>query len=66
MLGNLRPGGAIRVISGTLGREGRGECCGYSEISMWQPPPVSVKDIGVGTREQVLNVPITYWCLWVQ
>jgi hypothetical protein len=23
-------------------------------------PPVSVKDRGVGTREQVLNVPITY------
>jgi hypothetical protein len=29
---NLRPGGAIRGISGTLGREGRGECCGYSEV----------------------------------
>jgi hypothetical protein len=27
---------------------------------MWQPPPVSVKDRGVGTREQVLNVPIAY------
>jgi hypothetical protein len=25
---NLRPGGAIGGISGTLGREGRGECCG--------------------------------------
>jgi hypothetical protein len=34
MLGNLIPGGAIRVISGTLGREGRGECCGYSKVSM--------------------------------
>jgi hypothetical protein len=29
---NLRPAGAIRGISGTLGREGRGECCGYSEV----------------------------------
>jgi hypothetical protein len=27
-------------------------------FSMWYPPPVSVKDRGVGTREQVLNVPI--------
>jgi hypothetical protein len=32
---NLRPGGAIRGISGTLRRKGRGECCGYSEVSMW-------------------------------
>jgi hypothetical protein len=30
-----RPGGVSRGISGTLGREGRGECCGYSEVSMW-------------------------------
>jgi hypothetical protein len=29
-----RPGGASRGISETLGREGRGECCGYSEVSM--------------------------------
>jgi hypothetical protein len=29
---NLRPGGAIRGISGTLRREGRGECYGYSEV----------------------------------
>jgi hypothetical protein len=34
MLGNLRLGGAIRGISGTLRREVRGECCGYSEVSM--------------------------------
>jgi hypothetical protein len=27
-------------------------------FSMWQPQPVSVKDRGVGTREQVLNVLI--------
>jgi uncharacterized membrane protein YqaE (UPF0057 family) len=25
-------------------------------------PPVSVKDRGVGTREQVLNVLILCWC----
>jgi hypothetical protein len=30
-----RLGGASRGISGALGREGRGECCGYSEIPMW-------------------------------
>jgi hypothetical protein len=29
---NLRPGRAIRGISGTLGREGWGECCGYFEV----------------------------------
>jgi hypothetical protein len=27
-------------------------------FSMWYPPPVSVKDRGVGTREQILNVSI--------
>jgi hypothetical protein len=32
VVNNLRPGGAIRGISGTLRREERGECCGYSEI----------------------------------
>jgi hypothetical protein len=32
MLDNLRPGGAIRGISETLGREGRGECCGYFKV----------------------------------
>jgi hypothetical protein len=31
-LDNLRPGGAIRGISGTLGRDGREECCGYSDV----------------------------------
>jgi hypothetical protein len=30
-----RPGGANRGISGTLRREERGECCGYSEVPMW-------------------------------
>jgi hypothetical protein len=47
----------------TLRRDGQGECCGYSEVYMWWPPPMSVKDRGVGTCEQVLNVPITCWCL---
>jgi hypothetical protein len=27
-------------------------------FSMWQPPPVLVKDREVSTYEQVLNVPI--------
>jgi hypothetical protein len=31
-LDNLRPSGAIWGISGTLRREGRGECCDYFEI----------------------------------
>jgi hypothetical protein len=30
------------------------------------PPPVLFMNRGVGTREQVLNVPITCWCLWAQ
>jgi hypothetical protein len=30
-----RPGGASRGISGTLEREGWGECYGYFKISMW-------------------------------
>jgi hypothetical protein len=30
-----RPSRATRGISGTLGREGRRKCCGYSEVSMW-------------------------------
>jgi hypothetical protein len=30
-----RPGGVSKGVSGTLGRKGRGECCGYSEVSMW-------------------------------
>jgi hypothetical protein len=41
-----------------------------SGISKVVAPPVSVKDRGVGTREQVLKVPITCWymclvsCRW--
>jgi hypothetical protein len=30
-----RPGRASKGISGTLRREGRGECCGYFELSKW-------------------------------
>jgi hypothetical protein len=32
VVNNLRPGGAIWGISGTLRREGRGECYGYSMV----------------------------------
>jgi hypothetical protein len=28
-------GWASRGISGTLEREGKGECCGYFEVSVW-------------------------------
>jgi hypothetical protein len=31
-LDNLRLSGAIRGINGTLGREGRRKCCGYSDV----------------------------------
>jgi hypothetical protein len=30
-----RPGRASRGISGTLRREGQGECCGNSEVPVW-------------------------------
>jgi hypothetical protein len=30
-----RLGGASRGASGTLEREGQGEYCGYSKVSMW-------------------------------
>jgi hypothetical protein len=30
-----RPGMASKGISGTLRREGWGECYGYSEVSVW-------------------------------
>jgi hypothetical protein len=32
VVNNLRPGGAIRGISGTLRRKVRGECCAYSKV----------------------------------
>jgi hypothetical protein len=41
------PGEACKMISGTLGREGRAECCSYSGVPMWQPTSVSVKDRAV-------------------
>jgi hypothetical protein len=31
----LDQAGQVGGGSGTLGREGRGECCGYSKVSMW-------------------------------
>jgi hypothetical protein len=30
-----RPGEASRGINETLKREGRGLCCGYSEVPVW-------------------------------
>jgi hypothetical protein len=30
-----RPDRTSRGISGTLRREGRGECCGYSNVPVW-------------------------------
>jgi hypothetical protein len=30
-----RPGQASRGISSIVEREGRGECCGYSEVPVW-------------------------------
>jgi hypothetical protein len=50
--------GPFRGIRGTLEREWRGECCGYSEVFYVVAPAVSVKDRGVGTRDQVLNILI--------
>jgi hypothetical protein len=32
---------------GSLGREGRGECCGNSKVPRLSPPPASVKDRAV-------------------
>jgi hypothetical protein len=42
----------------TVGWEGQGVVCGT--------PLVSVKDRWVDHREQVLNIPIACWYLWVQ
>jgi hypothetical protein len=39
-------------------RKGGESAVAIPRFSMWKPPPVSVKDRGVGAREQVLNVPI--------
>jgi hypothetical protein len=44
--------------------EGKGgeSAVAIPRFSMWWPPPMSVKDRGVGTRKQVLNVPIACRC----
>jgi hypothetical protein len=39
--------------------KGRESVVAILRFSMCYPPPVSVKDRGVGTHEQVLNVLIT-------
>jgi hypothetical protein len=39
-----RLGVANRGISGALGREGQGECCVYSKVSMWYPSSMSITD----------------------
>jgi hypothetical protein len=44
------------------GREGRGVVCGKPAPPRLWPPPVSIKNHLVGPHEQVLNVPIGYWC----
>jgi hypothetical protein len=51
-----RLGGASREISETLRREGRGECFSYSEVSMWWPPPVLVKDRAVLASMESLDL----------
>jgi hypothetical protein len=44
--------------------EGKGgeSAMAIPRFSMFLPPLVSVKDRGVGTREQVLNIPIACRC----
>jgi hypothetical protein len=39
--------GPFRGISGTLGREGRGECCGYSEV-FYVVAPACVSEVPRG------------------
>jgi hypothetical protein len=62
-------GDRVRPLGGSVEHsEGKG---GESVVAILRflcgsPPPVSVKDRGVGTCEEVLNVPITYCCLWAQ
>jgi hypothetical protein len=48
--------GYLGGINGTLRREGRGKCCGYSEVFYVLAPPVSVKDRWLDTCGQILNV----------
>jgi hypothetical protein len=49
-------------LGGSVGpSEGKGEesAMAILRFPLWYPPHVSVKDRGVRTREQVLNVSIT-------
>jgi hypothetical protein len=46
--------------------EGRGVVYGKPTPPRLLPPIVLVKDRCVGPREEVLNIPITCWCLWGQ
>jgi hypothetical protein len=59
---NWRPGGALRWKVETTNWEGWGVWCDMSEPPRLYPSSMSVKDRWVGPREQVLNVPIAYWC----
>jgi hypothetical protein len=45
-------GGSVEPLEGN----GRKSVVAILRFLLWQPPPVSVKDRGVGTREQVLNI----------
>jgi hypothetical protein len=47
-------GGSVEPSEGKGGES----AVAIPRFSIWLPPPVSVKDRGVGIREQVLNVPI--------
>jgi hypothetical protein len=50
-------GGSVQPSEGKNGES----VVAIPRFSMWYPSPVSVKDRGVGTREQVLNVLIACW-----
>jgi hypothetical protein len=56
-------GDRVRSLGGSVepseGKDGESDVA-ILRFSMWYPPPVSVKDRGVGTRQQVLNVSIAY------
>jgi hypothetical protein len=59
---NWRPGGALKwkAVDCRLGRSG--SVMWKAGTSTVVPLPVSVKDRWVGPHDQVLNVPIVYWC----
>jgi hypothetical protein len=59
----------LETGGGGLRWNGEDHRLGRSGNGVWKagtfkaiPPPVSVTDRWVGPHEQVLNVPITYWC----